>query len=236
MKKTFITLLALTGVAMGENYTLTTGYLYTAADGTETFYDGTTATTNSNLGFKAGDWSGSRNLSQLEFDVYIADMYGAQDIAAGTAITLNSIGLRCHQDGWCMDEGRTITVTAGENTWTGTITKYKNGNDITIDTSSFTDLTIDSVITITLKPAEGTASANMSIGVNDMWVKDETQGKGQWMGVEAIDVCTAWGTECPNVKLNITTLAAPDSNIPEPTTATLSLLALAGLCARRRRA
>lgn len=161
-------------------------------------------------------------------------MYGAQNIAAGTAITLNSIGLRCHAEGRCMDEGRTITVTAGENMWTGLILDYKNGNDITIDTSSFTGLTIDSVITITLKPADGTASANMSIGVNDMWVKDQNQGTGKWMGVEDIDVCTSWRTECPNVKLNITTLSTPSSNIPEPASGTLSRLALPGFCARRR--
>ncbi len=45
----------------------------------------------------------------------------------------------------------------------------------------------------------------------------------------------SWGWNLSNFSLAVTTPDVPSGNIPEPATATLSLLALAGLAARRRR-
>ncbi len=44
-----------------------------------------------------------------------------------------------------------------------------------------------------------------------------------------------WGWTASDLSISVTTADAPSENIPEPTTATLSLLALTGLAARRRR-
>ncbi len=236
MKKTIITILALAGVAAAESLTLKTGLEYTATDGTKTLYDGTiTPDLTDVIGYNKKDWpDGSVAASDLVLTVTLNEMYGVpQGIASNTAITLNKVVLRGEKN-YCMDDSRRYTVSSGENTVSGLLANAKEslteGSDIVFDLTGFTNLTMESVLTITLLPKEGTNSTNFSVGCADAWIKQGQTGSVAWTGVTSNrDITTSWGNECPLVTVY------GSYTVPEPTTATLSLLALAGLAARRRR-
>ena len=236
MKKTIIALLALTGVAFADDsFTLKTGLEYTAADGTKVLYDGTTNPNIANTHYDKADWpGGSVTAENLILTITLNEMFGVpQGIASDAAITLSSVALRGEKN-WCMDEGRRYVISSGQNSISGLLAGAKDdlsqGSDITFDLTSFTNLTMESVLTITLLPQEGAGSATFSVGCADVKTLAGNNGSFAWSGVTSNRNISPWGNECPLV-----TVKGSIINIPEPATATLSLLALAGLAARRRR-
>lgn len=117
MKKTIVTLIALSGISAAADLTLTTGIQYTDSSGNTTLVSGYTNPNNANIGYQTSYWPGSRNLSSLDFTITLSGLYGADAIQKTDEITLNSLKIKVTGTGWCQDEGRTITITSGENTY-----------------------------------------------------------------------------------------------------------------------
>ena len=107
-----------------------------------------------------------------------------------------------------------FTVTAGETTVATRENLYIKGNDHNGSKGSFGSLTLDLDNSVTIAAND---SLTFAITVNQGGQVTEAngggQGRGSFVGIET-------------VRFNA---------VPEPATATLSLLALAGLAARRRR-
>lgn len=226
MKKTIITLLALAGVAAAESLTLTTGIKY---DGV--LYDGYTNPGITGLDYVYGNWPGSVDNS-LAFSIEIDQLFNADKIGTTDIITLNSLTVRVHDGGWAIGGNRSVTlaVKGQEATYSYTEAMTASGGFLTLSGINWEGLTKDTMLTFTISSSSG----------EDCTVALAGSQNGVWSGVTAFDT-TQWGHKgtgytdvetnaAPLVSLGITT--AP---IPEPTTATLSLLALAGLAARRRR-
>lgn len=234
MKKTIVTLIALSGISAAADLTLTTGIQYTDSSGNTTLVSGYTNPHNEDIGYSTNYWPGSRNLSSLDFTITLSGLYGADAIQKTDEITLNSLKIKVTGTGWCQDEGRTITITSGENTYScelADIFSGPGGNDgntegyLTFSPKDWA-LTLDSTISVSIKPADGATSANLSVATADIYGKNNATVA--WSGVTNVDMTDNWGNEAPLVQLNVST-------VPEPATATLSLLALAGLAVRRRR-
>ena len=254
MKKTFITLLALAGVAMGETVSLDTKY--TTSEGTTgSFYEDV----QSGTPVVSYDAKSSANTSKLTFYVSVSDLFGTTE---GLTYNLNSLAFIGHEQGFYSGGGRYVTVSNGEQSITGTLPTVSNGNfsatfegDFIFAADDILTVTIDSTVdsenvcimlwdttkvedntTTTPCPVTG-AAWSMS---NGELVYENADGRvyksTNWSGDHDGD--GKWVRNDIALRLNATVAAAsaPDSNIPEPATATLSLLALAGLCARRRRA
>ena len=102
-----------------------------------------------------------------------------------------------------------------------------NFEDVIIDTTKqYQMLFVDSSSTAeNVASFEGYKNHGVSVGINVLQQGSLTSGDGTYKGTGI----NSWeGNYIPKVTVKT-------SNIPEPTTATLSLLALAGLAARRRR-
>ena len=221
MKKTIITLLALAGVAGAESLTLTTGIKY---DGV--LYDGYTNPEIEGLDYTYTDWQSSDLQDDTVFTITVGELYNADSITSST-FTLDSVTMKVQPNGWGMGGQREVILTLGEKTVTKDYNHDANSAGyFTIDSIGWTDLTKDSVLTFTVKKGIG----------GDQWSSYENTNiplasttNGTWSGVSLLSIGSVTNG-APLVSLGITT--AP---IPEPATATLSLLALAGLAARRRR-
>ena len=219
MKKTIITLLALAGVAAAESLTLTTGIKY---DGV--LYDGYTNPGIEGLDYTYTDWHSADLQNDAVFTITIGELYNADSITSST-FTLDSVTMKVQPKGWGMGGQREVILTLGEKTVTkGYNHDANSAGYFTIDSIGWTDLTKDSVLTFTLKKGIG----------RDEWASFENTNiplasttNGTWSGVSLLSIGNVTNG-APLVSLGITT-------VPEPTTATLSLLALAGLAARRRR-
>mgnify|MGYP003288265938 CR=1 FL=1 len=242
MKKTIIALIALCGVSMGAN--LTTSDLVTAI-----------GTKLDALGYEAGDsftitftlaehgWSGANyagiiglgtpfgtesSLDYLRLETSSSGLSGAiigmavdgASIGSGTAEYWNS--------GTIVADPQTSTYTktfdSPANAWMQFTPTVSTGTDALPNNS--VDLK-DAAITLSYDYTTSTSSikvvtTNNVTSVlnykNTTWDAKDIAASG-WSGVR-------WGE---NVTVGVT------QKVPEPATATLGLLALAGLCARRRR-
>ena len=237
-------LLALSGVAAAENLTLTTGIKYN-----NTIYNGYTSEigsdpgNNGNIGGTSDytvdnlisctydPWAGTA--SSITFNVSIKDLFNATSIADTDTITLNSFTIKAQANGWAMDNDRVITLYDGADAngtvittktlVTGSVNSTKG--ELTLSDLNYSGLTKNSKLTLTLTNSTNNDGCSIAIATTS------TAG-AEWSGVSSVTL-TEDGTQTtgtPLVSLNITT-----ASVPEPTTATLSLLALAGLAARRRR-
>ena len=239
MKKTLIALMAMAGIAAGADLTLTTGIAFTK-NGETTIVDGYTNPNIADIGYNASYWApggGSANLASLDFTITVKDLYGASAIGGGDTISLASVDIAVTGAGWCQDEGRTITLSTGSYSYTAELEdvfsgpKTGNGNSEGHLTLTLTDwiITKDAVLSVSIKPAASEATATLSVAVVDVY--GNNGATATISGVSQVDMTPSWGKEAPLVKLSVSTTPA----VPEPATATLSLLALAGLCVRRRR-
>lgn len=216
MKKTIVALMALAGVAMADDYTGT--------------FDGKSFVT-----------SGALTLSEITCtpDSYKTPSFLGKDVPAGTtyiapdinmnagswtlsakitndseeAITLSSVTFDAFMFTGAgeqhEDDGkvRQVSFTLG-GSLAGTVTKEFTGK---IDGVNYRDTDADAIITLT---APVTIEAGKDITFTLTVAKGAENG-GSYVGLKGA------------------TFSTPA--VPEPTTATLSLLALAGLAARRRR-
>ncbi len=221
MKKTIVTLLALAGVAMADYQPLT---LTSPADAVLT-------TGNSQL-----DWSdeGVSNLTswELSFDITVIENQQDQSYAkngtifyTNTANTQNSLTL----DFW---EGYLQLNT--KNTTTEINSKSTNEEGLCLSAGETATVTI----TFVRNDDDSTGTGSLAVTSGAAKFSGSFEFKNKDINLTDIEkasnntqlVTNGGAVEFSNISLkNIT------PSIPEPATATLSLLALAGLAARRRR-
>lgn len=234
MKKTLITLLALAGVAAAE----TTDVLYTSAsngtsaDGYEALgfaftLSGTAFTTTSSpASYELPD---SVLLSSISFNTRDANNT-SEDKDGKHIIVITDASLKIQ--GWSSNESDTATDASEYNfTW--------NFGNVTLDTdTTYFAIAYDADVPLTLGATLAKVGENMQFGVggvsnygsNGLSFDGSANGKTglSFLNSGSYGINTKQTQFAPNVTIVTTT-------IPEPATATLSLLALAGLAVRRRR-
>ena len=234
MKKTLVSLLAMAGAAFATDYT--TEPLWTAQFGSAygaagyttdlaspgTFWDAAKlateggAQTNANgrihmSGGNYGDWS-------KDFELTMALTLTGNSITAGN-ITEVKAGTT---DKWLtlvVDGEGALTLVGSSISDVNSVGTVTTGTEYTLTLTK-----IDTAVTITLGDASVTATLNNYSGtINNI----------------ALGGITGGGDRVPvlvsELKMSSVTVNPSAPAVPEPTTATLSLLALAGLAARRRR-
>lgn len=241
MKKTIIALMALAGVACADTINPLTEGTWTTGSRlsrpTWVLADGSLTLTNSN-------WSQAYAIYDLDTNLtgawkFTSDIY-RYNSSAGFTITLVgldkalAIGTKDYGSGtayW----GTTTNVTAkgysfqdalGDISGTQVTTSTEAAEGVfnynqTAKIAASTALDADSNVILTLS-IDGTAVATPYTTTINM-------GKNF-----TLDKISVWGDGANNAS-NWSVTGMTISSIPEPTTATLSLLALAGLAARRRR-
>lgn len=257
MKKTIITLLTLAGVAAAADEYKTTEYnsLLSSTDGWSAYSNGSTATVSSYLTTTSGTFNGPNNwtnpsikyafdtpltlaagatLAQLEFSYTFA--VGSNAAATLTFVT-DSMAI-VTGSGWYDGAGNANGHTAGFGTTTDTSANFYNFKDT--DTGKKVAKTDNYTMVYDYESGSKTLTVEGSIKYSDagyilsMTCGDsaaQTLNLGQSLNINSIILSGngGGGSSISGVEISHTAL------IPEPTTATLSLLALAGLAARRRR-
>ncbi len=254
MKKTIVALMALAGVTVGAEPLLTMDF--TALTGS------TNADTPA--GWTAGQFNGTGNTPYYNFGTNGATvgqpwkqnyLTTTLDIASQGAYTITFTLYNSVEDTGNMfflsSDAYSIVIGNSYNSnsdiHVGTLTEavgsdyvcFQTGtkiNPTVLDSSSGLTVTGDISYTLTLQDGNMTIGATLSgggswnttiTGLEDVTFNKVgflTDGAGGTAGVKNITVLQ-----------NSTVVPEPTPSIPEPTTATLSLLALAGLAARRRR-
>ncbi|MBQ8516542.1 MAG: PEP-CTERM sorting domain-containing protein [Akkermansia sp.] len=243
MKKTIIALMALAGVAVGEMYTVTpltesTGWTDVSLRNraTWTHVDGTLTLDNSNWGQAVSTYDLSTDIAApLSFSFELARgtssagvsitfigldkavSIGTKDYTSGEMFygTTDTLDAASYSLNTAWDQGTTVTATS----LLGDALNY----NATATVTGITSVNADGDTILTLN-ASSTATANTGTATVNLG-KDFVLDKIVFCGDGPNNATGIWTFK------NVSVTA-----VPEPTTATLSLLALAGLAARRRRA
>ena len=246
MKKTLIALMALAGVvSAGTPITLETQLV--TPDATYGLYSQwNTVSTNTGLVEQTSTtWNVGDNKT-LTFYVKLDDLLGGDSLASTATYEFSSFSWLGQANGNCSGGGDTLTIAVGNQSITGSVQQSSNIFTTAIfadDAPNTLTLSSSDILTITLTAGTetdahgeaveltfmdtpgankllGSASNLNADGTMNYFHEDARNGDNGWQ--------TGWKTDAPVVSMTMTV-------IPEPATATLSLLALAGLAARRRR-
>ncbi len=242
MKKTIIALMALTGVASADTYNLLSNaddWAYTLGRGGRGSWvvtdEGSLTLNNCNWGQSSaaydfaesvtGSWTLNASVDRTDgnavFTITLlgnnkAITIGTMEYGSGTAFygTSDTLDARAYsfKERW---DGGGISV-SGTSIVEGAFNVNKTA---TISASTILDADENVVLTLTIGGTAVTTPGVASINL------------GKDFSLEGIVVCGDGANSTAN--WNVTSLSV--TTVPEPTTATLSLLALAGLAARRRR-
>jgi len=139
-----------------------------------------------------------------------SDNGGEGTFGGNSAITLNTGIYDADKAGSDVTYATGQTITLVQDGASKTLTLYING----IQTAQATEWTAASIVGMQFGASFGNRDA---------------------MNSASIDNLAIWGKALQADQVSSLIVSSPSDNVPEPTTATLSLLALAGLAARRRR-
>ena len=247
MKKTIIALMALAGVAAGSDISLESKLV----SGENTY--GVYSQWESIKGNTALiEQSKTKYPSSLTFYVKVSDLFGAENLTDTERYQITSFSYLGQASGNCSNGGDILTITLGNQSVSGTVQQSSNVyTSVVFDAPNASTLSFTSsdILTLTLT---GGRDGGANDGLVEMLYYD-TPGTNQALGAASALNSTGtdlnyyhkysnhngngWDTtvktDAPVVSMTVRAVAAPA--VPEPTTATLSLLALAGLAARRRR-
>lgn len=230
MKKSIIALMALAGVAMADTYTSSTPDK--SADGAEGNYYGFTLAPK-NATFLTNDIPDNISVMTLESITLKSRNNNASDKCPDIKVAVYAYTGN-NTTGTYLGVSTNSTGTAAANT-----TYTLNFSGITINPNEryqflyvAANADVNTLSTFAGYQAAstswGTAATNsFSTYIPDGWGTYKSNGINSWEG-QYIPVTT--------VTLSTPDVPEPAPSVPEPATATLSLLALAGLAARRRRA
>ncbi len=247
MKKTFITLLALAGVSMAEP-TVLWDMNFTATGVTLTLAEGVTT----NLGSEVGKDLISNGAITLNNDSFSFQQTGGQLSYADKFTLLAKVQLGASQPGsW-----PAIFGLGEDNNWCWKPSYYVNTGTFNLDKDGFNNVVDESnkgggvsytlptdgygdIITIALQN-DGAGKLTLLVDgevAGYTTITDEIQyGNNKYINNFTFGARNGGGNKA-NIILHDAQFVSGLATqiIPEPTTATLSLLALAGLAARRRR-
>ena len=214
MKKTIITLMALAGVAI--------------ANDTGTQFNTALAESIALCDYTLGD------AFTVELELYVKN-----------AMDTNTGFLQFASNGWIANQahsyfGINTSDSNNINEVAGTYTKVIDGNNYTYTATSISPLWCQNT-TLNGSASRGSVWTNE----DNLGVTIATDGKDSWITLtydETSSIIDTWKftgvvLNANDIKLdyNLSVVSSNINLVPEPTTATLSLLALAGLAARRRR-
>ena len=213
MKKTLIALMALAGVAFGETITITEDC--TMAKGGDLF---------------AGAFDFYFEIPETPAVTGDYDLLLAYYQVTGGEYSTNAFKLT-NEGVLTLERGMTLTLTDGTLTNDSALTIHNTSTFNAIDSSEAYTLTLPGIYKVDyLGGTNGSAAADLYL--DGVKVASFTGGNHNMNG-------TQQASSNLYVKVNSSYVVAPvipeTPSIPEPATATLSLLALAGLAARRRR-
>ena len=232
MKKTLIALMALAGVAMASPLTLDTKYMDK---------EGNTSSYWEDISSMSGIELGNFDQKTITFYIEVSDLYGADSLADGYTYQLTSISWTGHTQGFFVGGSRTITVSNGETSVSAAYpTSDTSNHKLTATFDTTLNITSASKLTVTIESSNSAENVGMSIV--DRTSADTKAGSvtgatwGYVDGEPAYDyIHNQINSQMPINTKGYNDIAIRLTVIPEPATATLSLLALAGLAARRRR-
>ncbi len=184
--------------------------------------------------------------SSLTFYVKVGDLLGANSLASTGTYKFSSFSWLGQASGHCTAGDDTLTISVGGKSITGAVQESSDcyttalfsadaPNTLTFSTSDILTITLTAgpndadygeTVEIMYMDTPGTnkllgSASNLNAdGTMNYWHEDRANGDNAWQ--------KGWKTDAPVISMTLT-------QVPEPATATLSLLALAGLAARRRR-
>lgn len=219
MKKTITLLVALAGMASADS-SITLGSYFTNTKGDDVFtveaVQGKSKGDAAALGLTKADGLNSRGFS---FTMDVSEMLYSAALTLDDVIQVTQITLASNPVYGSTETGK-LSITLGNNTYVSEVgvEDRSNGGYGTITYNFTGENSFTLSISDTMSASIATEAQNVFIGV--------FQGQS---GVDGLTAPSGYGAWEPGVMITGVKL------IPEPTTATLSLLALAGLAARRRR-
>lgn len=235
MKKTFITLLALAGVASAA--TTQVWDLSQSVTSGDFLYDASTGLFTDNTEVDGTVLNSVNGSDQIQTNItFTLNLTAAQTVTGYTQLLKMDMG---------GDIGLALTTTGLAGSW-GDSTSSSRGSvtfeTLLADSGVFSDVEGNKYITLTFVETYGSGVqvwSNTTKLIDDTGLKSSgnTSLTSIYVNsgyIEALQFETEWKGDAivdTNVAFNATAMPL----IPEPATATLSLLALAGLAARRRR-
>ena len=235
MKKTFITLLALAGVASAA--TTQVWDLSQSVTSGAFLYDATTGLFTDNSAVDGTVLNSVNESNQIQTNIsFTLNLTAAQTVTGDTNLLNMDMG---------GDIGLALTTTGLACTWQGATGSSRGSvafETLLADSGVFADIEGNKYITLTFVETYGSGVqvwSNTTKLINDTSLKSSgnTSLTSIYVNsgyVEALQFETEWKGD-NIVNTNVAFNAEAMQVIPEPATATLSLLALAGLAARRRR-
>ena len=230
MKKTLIALMALASVAGAQVITLDSGKGGNTVSLFEDVINGTTSWGNGNSGTHKYTADNNTPVKSLTFYVEVKDLVGGSALSDTAYYNIQSFSFIGEVGN--SGENRTITFAVGDQSLVCSLGASSTQVYTTVLTQAQSDsfiVTKNDIVTITL--ATGAAGEVVSAKYYDtnspgvsFTMKDGAVNDGIDHTINP--GTTSWKYNSPAIRLTL---------IPEPATATLSLLALAGLAARRRR-
>ncbi len=243
MKKTIIALLALAGVAFGvefgSNVSITSA---TGVAGAETV----TRDTGMDFTYVAG---GEQIVTTLDDSITIYNMAGTPDNAANVTLTLNIKGDLDVRNRVVLGKGDSFKANIKTDITTSELTTLAEDGTVSrwVLTTDFVENFSTSRVALTLGGLDGYADGGLVIDYNGDYYSfsDATVNGSGYVNLSSTATAIELADETVYTTIMVTATGTNASVkgvgfvatalIPEPTTATLSLLALAGLAARRRR-
>ena len=237
MKKTLIALMALAGVAMAESLSLETK-VQTQNEAYAAFTNWSTIKSDGAIVEKVFEKTGNQAIT---FYVAPSDLFGGDSLVAGQMYQLDTFSWVGNDNGYFTGGNRTITFSVGDSAPVVVSMSGTSGAtpSVTLGDDEVFTFAANDIIKVTIAPGEGenvcikyfdVPAVNKVLGISTALKGDGTLnyfhngGDHNKNGIQ-----TGLKYDTPIIKLTA-------HAVPEPATATLSLLALAGLCARRRRA
>lgn len=234
MKKTFITLFALASVASAATQVWDLSTSVTSGD---YLYDATTGLFTDNADVDGTVLNDANGAGQIQTNICITlNLTKAQTVTADTKLLDMDMG---------GDVGLCLTTTGLASTWGGTTSSSRGSvsfETLLADSGVFTGPENQQYITLTFVQTYGSGVqvwSNTTKLINDTGLKSSSNTSLTSIYInsnyiDALQFAPGWkGDEI--VETNVAFNNVASKYIPEPATATLSLLALAGLAARRRR-
>ena len=238
MKKTIVALMALSGVAMADTQVWN---LSTSVTDGDYKYDATTGLFTDNADVAGTVLNETDGSGKIQTNIsFTLNLTKAMKVTADTKILDMDMG---------GDIGLCVTSTGLASTWGGTTSGSRGSvayETLLADAGVFTSVDGDKCITLTFVETYGSGVqvwSNTTKYINDGSLKSSgntslTSIYANAGYIEALQFAPGWEGDAivnTNAAFNTAAVEKLGAAIPEPTTATLSLLALAGLAARRRR-